>query len=245
MKGYVTISDEDKNNILQQHSTFYNGYAVNNIPSGPQPLRQDLGPSDNNGINVNNRGEVSTYKNHLVNESTEEVKEYDADDMDVSDVDVAYDFESGGPEQFKDENDFETELEFDSKGGSDDYDFSYSDESYDLDKISIRHMFDGLHNYDDDEYDGLEDYEDEVPAYQFDSEGAMDVDLYEEEQCEGCDSEMYEGSEVCEQCGGEMKEGECMECGTMYEEVDEDLRESFIKEKNKISEMFDRFKRFN
>jgi len=42
-----------------------------------------------------------------------------------------------------------------------------------------------------------------------------------------------------------MREGECMECGGMYEEVDEDLRESFIKEKNKISEMFDRFKRFN
>lgn len=256
MKGYVTISDEDKNNILQQHSTFYNGYASNNIPSGPQPLRQDLGPSDNNGINVNNRGEVSTYKNHLVNESTEEVKEYDADDMDVSDVESAYDFESGGPEQFDDENDdFETELEFDKKGGSDDLDFppsfgdeesdfSYSEDSYGMDIDSIMNMFDGLHDYDD-EYDGREDYEDEIPAYEFDSEGAMDVDLYEEEQCEGCDSEMYEGQEVCEVCGSEMNEGECMECGTMYEEVDEDLRESFIKEKSKISEMFDRFKRFN
>ena len=32
----------------------------------------------------------------------EEVKEYAADDMDVSDVESAYDFESGGPEQFDD-----------------------------------------------------------------------------------------------------------------------------------------------
>jgi len=243
MRGYITISDEEKNSILQTHSSFYNGYATTNVPSGPQPLLQDNGPKDINGITVNNRGEVGTYKNHLVNES--EVKEYVADDMDVSDVESAYDFESGGPEQFADEDsDFETELEFDKKGGSDDYDFSYSDESYDLDFDSIRDMFDGLQDYDD-EYYGLEKYEGEIPAYEFDSEGAMDTDLYEEEQCEGCGSEMYEEGETCEACGGEMREGECMECGGMYEDVDEDLRESFLKEKKKISEMFDRFKRFS
>ena len=80
--------------------------------------------------------------------------------------------------------------------------------------------------------DGKEMYDGEVPAYQFDSEGAMDVDLYEgEELC-------------CEQCGSTMKEGECEECGSMYEEVDEDLRESFIEERQRINEMFDRFKKF-
>ena len=252
MKGYVTISDEDKNNILQQHSTFYNGYATGNVPSGPQPLKQDMGPLDSNGINVNNRGEVSTYKNHMVNESTEEVKEYDTNEMDISSLET---------------DDFETELEFDRKGGSDDYkdgidfppsfgdegsdfsysidfppsfgdeesDFSYSDESYSMDIDSIVNMFDGLHNYDDDEV---------PPPYEFESEDEMDVDLYEEEQCEGCESEVYEGQEVCEMCGSEMREGECMECGGMYEDVDEDLRETFLKEKNRISEMFDRFKKF-
>jgi len=246
MRGYSTISDEERNSILQKHSAFYNGYATGNIPSGPQPLLQDEGPTDSKGITVNSRGEVSNYKNHLVNESVEEVKEYVADDMDVSDVEPSFDFESGGPEQFDDErDDFETELEFDKKGGSDDYDFSYSDDSYGLDLDSIMSMFDGSVKADfDDEFDGTEEYKDEVPAYEFDSEGAMDVDLYEEEQCEGCGSEMYE-AETCEQCGGEMSEGECMECGGMYEEVDEDLRESFFKEKDRISEMFDRFNKFN
>jgi hypothetical protein len=224
MKGYITISDEEKNSILQTHSSFYNGYATTNIPSGPQPLLQDEGPKDINGINVNNRGEISNYKNHLVNES--EMKEYVADDMDVSDVDAAYDFESGGPEQFKDEVDFPPTF------GDEPEDFSYSDESYGMDIESIMNMFDGLHDYDD-EFDGSEDYEEEIPAYEFDSEGAMDVDLYEEEQCEGCGSEMYE-EEQCEGCGSEM-----------YEEMDDDLKESFVKEKNRISEMFDRFKKFN
>ena len=262
MRGYMTISDEDKNNILQQHSTFYNGYSTGNVPSGPQPLTVDKGPNDTQGINVNNRGEVSTYKNHLVNESKEEeVMEYAADDMDVSEIDPSFDFQSGGPEQFDDENDdmrdFETELEFDDESASDELDFppsfgyeeedySYSDKSYGMDIDSILSMFDGSITADlDDEFDGREEYEGEVPAYEFDSEGAMDTDLYEEEQCEGCGSEMYEEKEMCNECGGEMREGECMECGTMYEGMDSDLKESFFKEKQRISEMFDRFNKFN
>ena len=306
MRGYSTMSDEERNSILQQHSAFYNGYATGNIPSGPQPLLQDEGPSDPQGITVNNRGEVGQYRNHLVNKSVvneeekdwiqnvdmdegsfteycrgkvtcdcvekaqkeggkpakqaqlylnmnsdkckslqEEVKEYAADDMDVSDVEAAYDFESGGPDQFGDE------------------DMTYSDDSYGMDIDSIMSMFDGSITA---------DYEDEVPAYQFDSEGAMDVDLYEGADEDG-DGEISKGElhkhfdedgngkvtpdeydshikshleekETCEQCGAEMKEGECKECGTMYEEVDEDLRESFIEDRQRIHEMFDRFKKF-
>ena len=227
MKGYMTLSDEDKNSILQQHSTFYNGYATGNVPSEPQPLRVDNGPSDTQGINVNNKGEVSTYKNHMVNESTEEeVMEYEADDMDLSHVDSAYDFESGGPDQFEDGVDFPPEF------GDEMSDYSYSDDSYSNDIESLSHMFDGLHDYDN-----------EMPAYEFESDGPMDDELYEEEE-EMVEKEMTE-KETCEQCGGEMREGECVECGGMYEEVDDDLKESFIEEKQRISDMFDRFKKFN
>jgi len=306
MRGYSTMSDEEKNSILQQHSAFYNGYATGNIPSGPQPLLQDEGPSDSQGITVNNRGEVGQYRNHLVNESvvseqdgkgcakseggsgcikkkgnewvimnnkkggifrdgfkseedaeealdayhanvSEEVKEYAADDMDVSDVESAYDFESGGPDQFGDE------------------DMTYSEDSYGMDIDSIMSMFDGSITA---------DYDDEVPAYQFDSEGAMDTDLYEgaDENNNGTISknELHkhfdedgdgkvtpdeyddhikshlDEKETCEQCGSEMREGECLECGSgsMYEEIDEDLKESFIEDKERITEMFNRFKKF-
>ena len=304
MRGYSTMSNEEKNSILQQHSAFYNGYATGNIPSGPQPLLQDEGPTDTQGITVNNRGEVGQYRNHLVNESvvseqegkgcakseggsgcikkkgdewvimnnkkggifksgfktekeaeesldayhanvSEEVNEYAADDMDVSDVESAYDFESGGPDQFGDE------------------DMTYSDDSYGMDIDSIMSMFDGSITA---------DYDDEVPAYQFDSEGAMDTDLYEGADEDG-DGDISKGElhkhfdedgdgevtpdeydshvkshikekETCEQCGSEMTEGECQECGSMYEEVDEDLRESFTEDKERITEMFDRFKKF-
>ena len=41
MRNYMTISDEEKNSILQNHSAFYNGYATGNVPSNLQPLRVD------------------------------------------------------------------------------------------------------------------------------------------------------------------------------------------------------------
>jgi hypothetical protein len=232
MRGYSTMSDEERNSILQQHSAFYNGYAIGNIPSGPQPLLQDEGPTDSQGITVNNRGEVSTYKNHLVNESTEEVKEYMADDMDVSDVEGAYDFESGGPEQFDDEDSVNFNIE-DIMNMIQDVKADFGDDEYDSQ----------IDSYTEKE-DGKEMYPDEIPAYQFDSEGSMNVDLYEKEDLGG-DGEVIE-IQTCNECGSEMKEGECTECGSsMYEDVDEDLRESFISQKNEIKEMFNRFNKFN
>jgi len=273
MRGYSTMSDEERNSILQQHSAFYNGYATGNIPSGPQPLLQDEGPSDSQGITVNNRGEVGQYKNHLVNESVvseedkdwiqkvdmdkgsfteycggevtcdcvekarkeggkpekqaqlflnmnsekckslqEEVKEYAADDMDVSDVESAYDFESGGPEQFDDST---TDIS----------------DSYGMDIDSIMQMFGGemsAAEYDDvdsdmnQDLDGKEKYSGEMGAYNFNSDGSMDGETYEE----------VEEEDVCEGCG------------ETYEDVDEDLMEDFIKQKERIVEMFDRFKKF-
>jgi len=251
----MTISDEDKNNILKQHSTFYNGYATGNVPSNIQPLRQDNGPKDTMGINVNNRGEVSTYKNHMVNEQKLDFPPKFGDE--IEDYSSLFDNDTEGidfPPEFGDEKeDYESLMDNDTEGinfppefGDEEEDYSYSEGSYGMDINSIMSMFDGSITADlDGEFDGHEEYEGEVPAYEFDSEGAMDTDLYEEEQCEGCGGEMYEEKEVCNECGGEMREGECMECGTMYEEIDSDLRESFFKEKQRISEMFDRFNKFN
>jgi len=342
MKGYATISNEEKNSILQQHSSFYDGYTTGNVPSGPQRLRQDPGPSDTGGVTINNRGEVGQYKNHRVNETTissternlrtqmspeleqdlnafhnldinekddkwiqdidmkegsftkycggnvtcecvakaqkeggkpakqaqlylnmnsdkcSSLQESTADDMDVSDVDAAYDYDSGGPEQFDD---------------------SYSDESMSLDIDSIMKMFGGdmsaadygdMEDMMNSDLDGKEKDSGEMRAYNFDSEGG-DVGVYSEE--EGCDEcgetdeslvsvmpmdkptdkiyslkgndqnyEVQEGyGETCESCGGEKHEGEC---SSMYEDVDEDLRESLIKDKERITEMFDRFKKY-
>lgn len=308
MRNYMTISDEERNSILQNHSSFYNGYATGNVPSNLQPLTVDNSIKDDGGITVDNQGNVKTYRNHNVNESTlseqedlgpedrdefdgrnsevvgvdsniedqrKEANEMEADDMDLSNVDSAYDYDSGGPEQF---------------------DGSYSDDSYGLDIDSIMKMFGGDMSpaeYHDEEsmmdthMDGKEKFNDEDSAYEFDSQGGnanvygeqatnmsigfveeTDSETIDEEMCEGCgetdeslvtvakmdkpigkifslSKEMGEECETCEQCGSEMAEGECVECGSMYEEVDEDLHESFDKDRKMIREMFNRFNKFN
>jgi len=176
--------------------------------------------------------------------------------MDLSNVDSAYDYDSGGPEQFDD---------------------SYSDDSYGLDIDSIMKMFGGDMSpaeYHDEEsmmdthMDGKEKFNDEDSAYEFDSQGGDAEVYYEQEQCEGCgetdeslvtvakmdkpigkifslSKEMGEECDTCEQCGSELDEGECVECGSMYEEVDEDLHESFDNDRKTIREMFNRFNKFN
>ena len=342
MRNYMTISDEEKNSILQSHSSFYNGYATGNVPTNVQPLRVDKSINDSNGITVDNKGNVKTYKNHKINESViseqegkgcaeseggsgcikkkdgewvimnnkkggifkkcsskkdceeilagyhasvnevqhngpeerdefdgrpgevigvdsnikkqrKEMGEMEANDMDVSDVDSAYDFDSGGPEQF---------------------DSSYTDDSYGLDIDSIMKMFGtdmSPAQYHDEEdmmngsLDGKEKFNDEDSAYEFDSQGGNAAVYYEEEQCEGCgekyeeevhEEEQCEGcgekyeeevkeKEICESCGSEMFEGECVQCGSLYEEIDEEIHESFTKNRKQIKEMFNRISRFN
>ena len=308
MRNYMTISDEEKNSILQNHSAFYNGYATGNVPSNLQPLRVDNSIKDFDGVTVDNQGNVKTYTNHNVNETEvkkdedlgpedrgefdgrdsevvgvdsniedqrKETNEMEADDMDISHEDSAYDFESDGPEQF---------------------DSSYSDDSYGDDIDAIMKMFGGdmspasvddVNDRMNSDLDGKEKYSNEKSAFDFVSDGGnadvygeqatnMSIGFVEEGEGEtdeslvsvipmdkpigkmyslkGNNPSRYEveedcgevhEGEPCEQCGSETSEGECVECGDMYEKVDTDLHESFDNERKMIREMFNRFNKFN
>ena len=70
----------------------------------------------------------------------------------------------------------------------------------------------------DGEFSGKEKLGGEKKAFDFDSEGG-NVDVFGEE-------------EMCEQC-------------ETYEEVDDEIKESFMEQKQKIVEMFNRFNKFN
>jgi hypothetical protein len=155
MRGYSIMSDEERNSIISQHKSFYDGFATGNVPSNETPLTVYDSANDKSGINVTSTGDVKAYTNNISEQMV-----IDAPDMDVSDVDPAYDFISQGPE------------------------------------------------------------------------GGETVEELEEK-------------EMCEQCGSEMMEGECLEQCEMYEEIDEDLHESFKEQREKILENFNRFKKFN
>ena len=72
MKSYfLNIPKEERENILDQHKNVYDGYVTNYAKPNEQPLFVQDFANDKNGITVNNKGEVSVYKNMGINESME------------------------------------------------------------------------------------------------------------------------------------------------------------------------------
>ena len=132
MRGYSTMSDEDRQSILKQHSTVYDGYATGNVSSNMTPLTVYDAAGDKEGITVDNLGNVKTYRNHNVNEITAKPGNYDS-------IDQAYEFESDGPQQSMTQMGMgKAPYDFVSKGPSDVYEDEvlYGDVEFDdlLDK---------------------------------------------------------------------------------------------------------------
>jgi len=66
---FFKITKEEKENILDKHKHVYDGYVTEYIKPNQTPLYvQDLA-NDKEGVTVNNKGEVTTYKNMNINES--------------------------------------------------------------------------------------------------------------------------------------------------------------------------------
>ena len=129
MRGYSTMSDEDRQSILKQHSTVYDGYATGNVSSNMTPLTVYDAAGDKEGVTVDNLGNVKTYRNHNVNEITAKPGNYDS-------IDQAYEFESDGPQQSMTQMGMgKAPYDFVSKGPSDVYEL-YGDVEFDdlLDK---------------------------------------------------------------------------------------------------------------
>jgi len=65
---FFKMSQAEKNDILDKHKTIYDGYVTEYAQGNMYPLTvQDLA-NDKKGITVNNKGEVSEYKNVAINE---------------------------------------------------------------------------------------------------------------------------------------------------------------------------------
>jgi uncharacterized membrane protein len=253
MEKYLPITESEKNSILQKHSSFYNGYSVGNVPNNTNPLLQDDGPSDTNGITINNKGKVKTYTNHLVNEEKMKVIEDGIDfppkfvdeEEDYSYSEDSYDEDVDGDEEYYSYS----EDSYDEDVDGDEEDYSYSENSYDKDVDGINSAFMKLisnlptNDEDEEEWDEEEWDEEEWDEEEWDEEEWDEEEWDEEEDIDLYEEEVYEG-ETCEVCGGEMMEGECIECGGLYENLDEDLIESLKVEKSKINEMFKRFDRY-
>ena len=135
MRGYSTMSDEDRQSIIKQHSTVYDGYATGNVSSNMTPLTVYDAVGDKEGITVDNLGNVKTYRNHHVNEITANPGNYD-------DIDPPYEFDSDGPQQSMVQiSKGEKPYDFVSKGPTDVYEYEddFEDKSFEdlLDDESV------------------------------------------------------------------------------------------------------------
>lgn len=92
MRGYSIMSNDERQSIIKQHQTVYDGYATGNVPSNMTPLTVYDPAGDKWGITVDNKGNVKTYTNHSINEITAKPGNYD-------EIEPAYEFESDGPQQ--------------------------------------------------------------------------------------------------------------------------------------------------
>ena len=66
---FFKMTNEERDNILDQHKEIYDGYVTSYAQQPKEhPLYTQSYANDKGGINVNNRGEVSTYSNMNINE---------------------------------------------------------------------------------------------------------------------------------------------------------------------------------
>ena len=68
---FFGISPEERNNILDQHKQVYDGAVTQYVKPEVQPLYVQDFANDKGGLTVNNKGEVTQYKNMKINESDE------------------------------------------------------------------------------------------------------------------------------------------------------------------------------
>ena len=90
MNSYFFKMDQaEKNSILDQHKSVYDGFATNYTQPNTQPLYVQDYANDKGGITVSNKGNVTTYKNMNINEM------YYSVDAETA-PEVSFDF--GGPD---------------------------------------------------------------------------------------------------------------------------------------------------
>ena len=239
--SYMTIwnpSDSEKENILKQHQTQYDGYATLNTTNNLTPLTVQDFAKDKLGMTVGNNGKVQGFSNMGINEQMYGQKLDVTQDLDPkagfdyvqgssNDIDT---FEGMHKKLYK-EDDMEEQYdemesaynfgtdgpeEFNSKTDFDTINQEYQDQQDVLDDTDsdAREMVARMNKMMNKEYDGQEMMGSEDKAYNFVSDGPEAGDSY-----------------------GDTADGD------IYEE-DEILDESTVEQKKVILEMFKRMSKF-
>jgi hypothetical protein len=163
------MTNEEKNNILDQHKEVYDGYLTSYIqPSNEQPLYVQDFANDKEGLTVNNKGEVTTYRNMNINEMKHDNKSTGLFSDEEEDYNEVVEYISPGSQFVPDESFEEVEEQLDMIGdGEDDLtngtvDFDdefemFEDDDFELNLDDLMDLGDEENEIEEEEKEGILD----------------------------------------------------------------------------------------
>ena len=238
---FFKMTNEDKNNILNQHKTIYDGYVTEyGQQTNKQPLYVQDYANDKVGLVVSNKGVVKPYTNMGINESHTGLDMIGGDSHDQSEykyrhlkngtVDLDdYGFNSDN-EEYPSPN--EDEFEYISLGNIND------DDDDSVDDFKNRSMY---NPYYDEEEDELEEGFDDFKI--MDLRGGVD---YSEKEFPKSNkykvnmSDINRGDTI-----DTFDDGNFNNLDFDFEEVDEDVLPEFMEKLHESIDMFRRFNKYN
>jgi hypothetical protein len=195
---FFKMTNEERDNILDQHKEVYDGYVTSYVqPEKNQPLYTQDFANDKQGLTVNNKGEVTAYKNMNINEMR----------FDNKSTGLFADEENGFKEQMEQGHIsggsiYEPEESFESEEKDDDFYVSLGEQ---LDMIGdgeddLEHGVFGVNDEDDLPFDIGDDSElfndDEEEEFNFDDTMFDDDEEIDDEEVEGLFDDLKESLDM-------------------------------------------------
>jgi hypothetical protein len=223
------MTNEERSNILDQHKEVYDGYVTSYAqPEKEQPLYTQSYANDKGGINVNNRGEVSTYSNLRINEMRHDGK---STGLFQDEEPVEEDYMSPGAQ-------FDTTESFESEDKDDEY------------YVSLGEQLDMIGDGDDDLEHGVFGHDDESdmvlvsPEVDFDDEDEfMDYDGDDASTWPGANYGDEDDDE--EELNFELNIDDLMNLNNNEDDIDQDEVEGLFDDLKESLDMFKRFTKYN
>ena len=147
---FFKMTNEEKNSILDQHKHVYDGYVTNYAKPNEQPLYVQDFANDKKGVTINNKGQVTTYKNMGINESVLESEEEESYMVSVGEqLDMIGDGDDDLEHGTFDDDDSDIMLISPEHDEEDDY-MNYDDEEPEFEDMDMEDIL-GLSTDDDDD----------------------------------------------------------------------------------------------
>lgn len=222
---FFKMTNEERNNILDQHKTIYDGYVTEYAQGeNKQPLYVQDFANDKGGITVNNKGEVKPYMNVGINES----------------IDSKLDMIGDG------ENDLRNgTVDFSSIDKESDHDYYHDRYPSPGEDDDVVYMSLGMTN-DDDEIESMYTHKDSI--------GKDLLDKIKHERLSrhyGNESELDEVDDTIldlkPEWSDDYEEEEIVNdiYNDDFDEVDDEEKDEFMNKLNESLDMFRRFKKYN